>query len=329
MNEAFRQHLLRLLHYAPSADNSRPCLCRWLSETQLAIEIDPQKSGSVSDERYLLSDLAAGTSIETLTGYARLNGYACEIVYFPNDNPLHVANIQFAPAKAEQLPTLPYSETAIYQRRTNRHFPWRHRATKCQLDIFATQRPDMVNLTFFNNNLERRVALAVIRRAESLRFQHKPLHHELFSSIRFDAGWKNRVDTGLSPCSLGVEWLLRPLFQSLRHWRLMQAFNYIGGSYLMGLRAAALPAMLSPHIGLIHIDNRSRTSIIHAGRYLQYLWLGATQQGLNLQPFAAIGAVFMGSTQIPDISAIRDSLMHALRPYINDTLPLLMFRLGK
>src|SRR3546814_19623339 len=80
----------------------------------------------------------------------------------------------------------------------------------CSSDLYWPQTPR-----------ERNAALRVIRQAETLRFRSPTLHAELFSSIRFSAGWHTACEEGLAPATLAVEPPVRPVFQALRHPALM------------------------------------------------------------------------------------------------------------
>ena len=91
---------------------------------------------------------------------------------------------------------------------------------------------------------------------------------------------------------------MRPLFKSLRHWRLMSALNRLGTAALLGVRAAYLPAKLSPILVLLTTCGKERSTILQAGRALQRVWLQATLSGLAVQPFAAAGLFTLGKMDL-------------------------------
>ncbi len=147
------------------------------------------------------------------------------------------------------------------------------------------------NLAWLGERKRKMQVVELIRVAEQERFRTRALHKELFAAIRFDVGWNRSAETGLSPGALGVEKPLRPLFASLRHWPLMQAFNLLGGSGLLGWRAAVLPCRIAPHLGAIIIERLDDKHLFNAGRAFQRVWLALTRNGLALQPMA-VGALF-------------------------------------
>jgi len=134
---------------------------------------------------------------------------------------------------------------------------------------------------------KRSAALRLLRLAERERFRWKPLHRELFKSIRFDVGWHLTAEEGLPPGALEVEIPFRPIFVALRHWSVMRLLNGIGAWRFLGWRVADLPCRFAPALGLLTV--RSPDCFFEGGRSLQRLWLKATAAGLAMQPFAAAG----------------------------------------
>jgi hypothetical protein len=68
----------------------------------------------------------------------------------------------------------------------------------------------------------------------------------------------------------------------------MQALSRIGVHHMLGLRAAALPCRLAPHLALVVCDAPDASlAALGGGRALQRMWLAATAEGLALQPVAA------------------------------------------
>lgn len=270
---------------APSADNSSPWKYKQI-EDGLEIFIDSTRSSSISDSRYLLSDLAIGATLENINISASSFGYKAHFSIFPNgdtdlDKP--VCKITFLKDSISIDPL----NSFIYKRHTNRTFPWKE-------SIEQTKKNNIKeNITNSDNNLlwlsmdEKKIALALIRNAESLRFKHQSLHQELFSSINFDIGWNKDCPEKLAPKWLNVELPMRPFFKALKNWSLMNLLNKIGVYKIMGVRAAWLPVKLTTDLVLLTSKNNDRTAIINAGRFMQRIWLTATQEEIAVQPFAA------------------------------------------
>lgn len=294
MNQDTRTRILSAGVAAPSADNSQPWRFAWDGE-DLDVRIDADRSGRVSDTRYVLSDLAAGACVENMIVRARSLGYVADLQTFPQpDDELWVARIRWrhdpGPVEAEPL------AGAIEQRHTNRSFPWRGpitARTQARLDAQAERIPGQ-RLYWPRTSRERKAALDLIKQAEALRFKSPALHAELFSSIRFPAGWRDASEEGLAPGSLAVEPPLRPVFQAMRRPTVMAALNRLGAASVLGMRSAWLPIRLSPGLCLIVAPSTSRSDVFAGGRALQRVWLQATLEGLAVQPYAAAGVLGLG-----------------------------------
>jgi len=294
VDEAAKTGILDAGIAAPSADNSQPWRFAWSGET-LDLRIDAERSGRVSDTRYVLSDLASGACLENMIVHARSLGYAADVQIFPHDDdPLWVARIDWRrdPGQARPEPLA----GAIAQRHTDRSFPWRGSITaetQARMDAQAQCIPGQ-RLYWPPTPRERTAALKIIRQAETLRFSSPTLHAELFSSIRFGAGWQGTCEEGLAPATLAVEPPMRPLFQALRRPALMTLFNRLGAASMLGWRSAWLPIRLSPGLCLLVIPSTARSDVLAGGRALQRVWLEATLAGLAVQPYAAAGILSLG-----------------------------------
>ncbi|MEO8779063.1 MAG: hypothetical protein ABI389_10390 [Rhodanobacter sp.] len=279
---------------APSADNSQPWRFAW-SGDDLDLRIDANRSGHVSDTRYVLSDLAAGACLENMIIHARSLGYAADVQTFPSDDDeLWVARTRWRlePQAGQAEPLA----AAIEQRHTDRSFPWRgpiSADTQAGLSAHAALIPGQ-RLYWPSTPRARKAALSVIRQAETLRFKSPTLHSELFSSIRFAVGWHSTCEEGLAPRALAVEPPMRPLFQALRRPALMSMLNRFGTASVLGWRSAWLPIRLSPGLCLLVIPTTTRSDVLAGGRALQRVWLQATLAGLSVQPYAAPGVLSLG-----------------------------------
>lgn len=180
--------------------------------------------------------------------------------------------------------------SAIARRHSNRRFYRRERLPPSMLQRVSAAADAIpgASVSWLDEPAERRLALQTLRIAETERFRRRALHHELFSAVRFDAGWKQSTTEGLPPGALEVELPMRAPFSVLRHWPLMRAACALGMHHTLGLRAADLPCRLAPHLGVLRVDSTHETlGWLHAGQALQRVWLAATLEGLGFQAMAA------------------------------------------
>lgn len=306
VNPETQAAILRAGIAAPSADNSQPWRFAW-SGDDLDLRIDATRSGGVSDARFVLSDLAAGACLANLLIQGRALGHAADVEAFPRpDDALWVARIHWRRDPDGERPD-PLA-AAIADRHTDRSFPWRGPVgddTRARLDDAACSIPG-ARLWWPHSPRERSTALRLIRQAETLRFRSPALHAELFSSIRFAAGWHATCEEGLPPSALAVEPPMRPMFQALRRPALMGFCNRLGVASVLGLRSAWLPIRLSPGLCLVVVPTTARSDVLAGGRALQRVWLQATLEGLSVQPYAAAGVLGLGF--VPVEPAFRPSL---------------------
>lgn len=313
MDEQTKTDILCAGIAAPSADNSQPWRFSW-SGDDLDLRIDEARSGRVSDTRYVLSDLAAGACLENMLVRGRTRGYSADLQVFPRrEDHLWVARIHWRhdPGRDASEPLA----AAIDQRHTDRRFPWRGPVSaevRARLDAQAEQLAGP-RLWWPRTPRERNTALGIIRRAETLRFRSRTLHAELFSSIRFSAGWHAACEEGLAPATLAVEAPMRPVFKAMRRPAVMTMLNRLGAASALGLRSAWLPIRLSPGLCLIQVPSATRPDVLAGGRALQRVWLQATLEGLSVQPYAAAGVLGLGFVPIeeafrPALSQLRSAL---------------------
>ena len=314
---------------APSADNSQPWRFAW-SGDDLDLRIDANRSGRVSDTRYVLSDLAAGACLENMIIHARSLGYAADVQTFPRpDDELWAARIRWhRDSGCDQFEPL---AGAIEQRHTDRRFPWGGTITsdtQARLDAQANLIPKQ-RLYWPQTPRERKAALDVIRQAETLRFQSPTLHAELFSSIRFSIGWHTACEEGLAPATLAVEPPVRPIFQALRRPAVMSTLNRLGAASVLGWRSAWLPIRLSPGLCLLVIPSTARSDVLAGGRALQRVWLQATLDGLSVQPYAAAGVLSLGFVPVePALQRLLSRLDSAMSDLCVTGHGLVFLRLG-
>lgn len=319
MDRDTRTGILRAGIAAPSADNSQPWRFAW-SGDDLDVRIDADRGGRVSDTRYVLSDLAAGTCLENMIVQGRSLGYAADLQVFPRpDDELWVARIRWR-RDSEGEPSEPLA-AGIELRHTDRSFPWRGPITadtQARLDAQARLIPGQ-RLWWPRTSHERKAAMTLIRQAEALRFRSPALHAELFSSIRFSAGWHAACEEGLAPAALAVEPPLRPMFQAMRRPAVMTTLNRLGVSSMLGWRSAWLPIRLSAGLCLIVIPSNARSDVLAGGRALQRVWLQATLDGLAVQPYAATGVLGLGFVPVepefqPQLSRLGSALAELCGP---------------
>lgn len=329
LQETEKDSLLKAAILAPSADNSQPHTFCWRENGELVLAIDPTRSGKASDQRFVLSDIALGTVIENIVIQAKALGLLASVDLLPDAEPMshHVATISFEKQEivdnADQL-----FADEIPKRCTDRRFPFKGPIESKLLEELssATQIADC-SAAFFNDKVNRKQVLPIIRQAESIRFKSKILHQELFSTIKFD---EEKPLEGMPISTLAIEAVALPFFKMMRKWETMNLFNKFGAASMLGLRSVWLPIATSPGLALIKIPGNSRQDVINGGRAIQRFWLKASQLGLAVQPYAAPGIFSLGHLKIEEnLQPAMDAVGENMKSVVGeDNYGLMFLRFG-
>lgn len=327
LNQDSLRFILESAILAPSADNQHRVRFH-LGQDALQV-IYTESLPSPGGYKRALALLSVGALAENLAIAASRFGMRAEIGLFPApERPQLIMQIQLQPHLAAVDPlwqSIPFRHA---NRRVYFKGPRLSRTERAELEVAAQLFP-ACRLHWLDETAQKRRALQLIRRAETARFRVRLLHEELFSAIRFEAGWHAASTHGLPPGALGVEPPFRGVFAMLRHWPVMRLANFLGAHHILGWRASDLPCRLAPHLGLLAVKNSDDQSVFDAGRAFQRIWLTATSQGRVLQPmpasaiFALDGAVAEG---IP--AELRRSLAEGWKAILGAGIPVMLFRMG-
>lgn|SRR5574340_482075 len=310
--------------WAPSADNRHPfrfevtehAIRLWGTEDLLQAPL----------HRRILSLISLGAVVENMCLEAARLGFTLTPRFLPVDVP--PALIVDIACEASPPCDDPLA-AAIRLRCTNRRFFHGPALADVEREALAAQVAAVagVRMQWLDGKNLRKQALRLIRMAETERFGSRPLHQELFSAVRFDAGWHQAPAEGLAPGSLEIERPLRPLFARLRHWPVMRLLKLAGAHHLIGMRAGFVPCLTSPHLGVILASGEIEFAAIRAGRAFERLWLESSLRGLALQPLAASAIM-----TLPDYGGVSADVRRALQEGWADIAPglqpFMVFRLG-
>lgn len=276
--------------------------------------------------RRILSLLSLGAVVENMTLRARDLGFEPTVGWFPDPGEPRIVSEVTVTGPCVTRDEL---ALAIPQRHTNRRFfrgPPISGEQQQQLEADAATIGG-TRLIWLDERPLRSKALRLIRLAEAERFRQQDLHHELFSSIRFEVGWSDEAEEGLAPGSLEVEWTLRNAFEALRHWRLMRLLTLIGAHHLLAFRAGTMPCRLSPHLGVIATTLDLEPGALAVGQALERVWLRAATYGMAFQPLAASTLLALeGYGEIRP--GVKQKLAAGWKELAPGMLPLIVFRLG-
>ena len=273
---------------APSADNQHVFRIE-LTETSVRLWPTSEFTATTERHRRVLGLISLGAVVENMQLRAGELGLAATPSWFLTASTGPITQLDLQPASALLADGL---AAAIPDRHTNRRmYRGPHLSDDEAVLLASAVAPvEGVRLIWLQGDA-RRIALGLIWRAESERFLRERLHHEIFSSIRFDLSWNETADWALPPGALEIEAPMRPLFKALRHWAVMRPLTWLGVHRLIGLRAGWLPAWQAPALGLLVTSLPVEQGAVAVGVALERIWLRATLLDLALQPMAASGVL--------------------------------------
>ena len=306
---------------APSADNDH--LFRFAILADRVVMKKHESFRSANAQTRLLAYISFGAAVENIALQATCLGKKADISWLVGDDAICEIRLIDSSDLPDRL------AGAIPSRHTNRRFfsgPSLAAAEKADLEREVEHVPN-VKLTWLDLPTQRREVLRLMRLAETERFRSRTLHAELFSALRFDADPGADCERGIPIGAAEVEMFARPLFGMMRRWSVMRLLNIVRAHSLLGLRAAYLPARLSPHVGVLTSDGDIPHAAISAGRALERFWLRTTQLGMALQPFAA--APLYARSEFTGVSErTRATLRAGWAELVPRRIPLMAFRLG-
>jgi len=277
--------------------------------------------------RKILSLISFGAVVENMTIRAARLGYQANISWLPHrSSPALIADLRLT--RSEPVETA--RDQAIAGRHTNRRVVFSGPRLS---DVALRELKELVHgidgvtLDFFDLGTRRAALLRLVEIAEAERFNTRTLHEDLFSSVRFDAGWHAGTDEGLPPAALAVEPGARWMFAQLRHWGLMNALRHFGIHRALGFRAAYLPCRLAPHRGVLTTSLPLERGAVAVGMALERVWLEAERRGLAFQPFAA--SSLLALPEYREVPVKTGERLRAGCKALTPDTPLMVFRLGR
>lgn len=314
---------------APSADNEHVFRAELL-ETGIRLWPTPAFAAVATSDRLrrVLGLLSMGAVLENMRLRAAELGFAAQVRWLSGSGNEPIAQINVQKTDAQHPDPLTEAIPTRHSNRRMYHGPTLtpHEIAKLNAAVAPVANTQLVWL----HGAARRQALGLVWRAESERFLRRDLHHEIFSSIRFDVSWTSGAQWSLPPGALEIEPPMRPMFKLLRHWGLMRALTWLGVHRLLGLRAGWLPAWQAPALAVLVSPLPVEEGALAVGAAMERLWLQASLLDLALQPLAASAVLTQPSTYAQGASdALRATLTAGWQSLAPGTTPLMVVRMGR
>jgi len=282
LNDTIFNELIRKAALAPSADNMQPWEFRKRNDT---IEVYHAVSRTLpNDVMNMFTWISIGAAIQNIVIAASEYDLDACVNYASSNEKLNpIAIISFNKGK-EKLSLAEY----INLRSTNRK-PF----TNAQIaaDVIETLNQLVQS---FNANIHWTTSATDFGRlaymdahSSYIRLEHKPLHDELFSILRFTSKDIEKTCFGLTFESLGVPKYAVLFAKLLKYWSVNQIVSNMGIGRLVAKQLSD-KLKATGGICLITATGQNNVSYMEAGRAMEQIWLTATAVGLSVQPYGVL-----------------------------------------
>ena len=282
MNREILVKLIDLARWAPSGDNTQPWRFEIISDNHIVVHGHDTREQVLYDFDGHASHIAHGALLETLRIGATRFGLTASWSIRPgssDDAPKY--DIALTESDVREDPLAPYIKTRTVQRRPMRMSP----LTPAVMTNLSAEVGEDFSLQFLNT-LEERIAVArLLWKSAYIRLTCP----EAFEVHRSIIEWKSRFSaTKIPDQAVGTEPITTIIMKwGMQSWRRVDFLNrYFGGTIIPRIQLDAIPAVACATHVLLR-PNKPQTdlaSYLSAGAAIQRLWLGATKEGLYLQP---------------------------------------------
>jgi len=268
---------------APSGGNCQPWRITF-TKGYLCLIHDKYYSESLLDFNNLGTYVAFGAMVENIRLAAGELGFATQVTYFPaTEEPLLVASCYF-----EKLsePIIDKRTSAIFSRVTNRDIGSRLLLSDVErnslLNISINQVHGKLHLV---EDLDKMNAMAeILSTAEMMLLLHPQGHEDIFTKeLRFDAKEILESGDGLDIDTLNLSKAEKIALRIANSRMAMEYLRRIGGGDAFKKTTKKAVANSSA-LGLISMPFHSLEAYLHAGEFLEKVWLEANLLNLSVQP---------------------------------------------
>lgn len=321
--------LIEAASKAPSADNMQPWEFRKQGDT---IEVFICESRKLpQDAMDMFAWVGIGAAIQNIVNAAAKLGMQAKVDY-QSDSKDRAAVISFLEHSGES-----HYADYIPLRNTNR-CPFEAQKLSSETITKLTKNLESFHAkVHWTTNAEDFTKMAMMdAKSTYIRLEHKPLHDELFSILRFT---NKDVDTyrfGLTFQSLEVPDFAVFFAKQLRYWSVNKLVSKLGFGRMI---AKQLSNKLKQAGAICLLTSVERTPVgyMEAGRAMEQLWLAATAKGLSVQPYGVLPQYLTKSeiephTFLPkyvDILNRHRKTFYSVFPDAKNEFPAIVLRIGK
>jgi nitroreductase len=270
---------------APSGDNSQPWRIK-IHQNSVSIYCMVDADESYYDYKQRGSFIAHGALVESIIIAAETLGYKVIVREFPKkEEPYLTAILDFKPSVRKRH----YLYNAIFERTTNRRkyrdIPLSESHKKMLLDI--TREYPNYKLILIEDRKDKEKVSEALSFTDRFFLEDKHTHRILFNKIRFIKDDHVLSRTGMHINTLELIPPEKVAIRLFSKWKILKIFNIFGISKMLPKNTARL-YNTSSAIAVAVMPGKRSIDFFNAGRYIQRLWLTATESGMAFAPITAL-----------------------------------------
>jgi len=322
--------MVRAASVAPSPDNNQPWRFQ-LTDKGLAVFLDASRS-LPSDVMSMFDMTALGAATENALIAAAEHGFSSNVVWKPNelrDEAAHqaIAELRLSPGGTPD-PLFSAINTRCTCRKPYSDSPLAPEVLR-QLNLSCKPFPD-IQIDWLTTRDEKKKFGKLLATTDSLRFQHRPFHEELFKQLRFQKTEVESTNDGLDVRTLELPFGVATALRCLSSWSVMNLVHQLRMTSLL-----TIPSMVSVQksgaIAILSVPEPSMEAFFTGGRAIERFWLAGASLGLSMHPLGSLPIFLLQPDPRPEFrSAIEKARrgVHTLFPQLGERVIQLGMRVG-
>ena len=264
---------------APSGDNSQPWKIIKISSSRIKIYHAPDKDHKILNVGGYGSIIAIGALVENIYLLAKENSIFCEINFCEDASVL----IYFTYKQEANDSTEKWSDLISRRATLRTEFKREKISENDKADIISHSLPHGIKLNWVDNPNDIKKIADIASVTEKIVLNNETLHELFFSIVDFS----NKKDSGIQLKAMGLPKPAEIIFRILR---IKSINNFLKKIRIQEKIAHQNSIMYSKSDAMLvfSIDVESQQSYFNFGRYLQHIWLIATEHSIALHPITGI-----------------------------------------
>lgn len=268
---------------APSGDNSQPWRFQ-IRDTTIRILNVPEKDTSPFNHAQASNYLALGAAIENLRIAATEEGYRASVRLFPDSaDETAVADIALEADAGGRDELAPYLE----KRASNRRKYEGRMISEGDLQELQTAAATFGARAMFVTDKPHVATVArLVSAGEKIALENEDIHRFLFEHVTWSEEDERRRH-GFYIKTFEFAPPQAAAFKLFRNWKILKALHPLGIADFIAKDMESVYRS-SAAFGALIMPDRSRDTLVKAGRALERLWLTATKLGLSMQATTSV-----------------------------------------